>query len=233
MRRFSWVLIFVAGVVAYVVVLHVMLDTKNVNFFPSLLLLGAITVRVAVLVFAEGGGRNLPVGPWVIATTAVAGGVVGTVAAGVLEYDTLRTMGTLPMVVVGIIEEGAKLIVPIVVYLGCRPKDPRGGVVDIAVVDQTLLLRALLSPAGHVAWTGFTVAMLWRNPTATRRGRAVWAFLGSYAVAVALHATWDGANSLPVHIVVAVVSLVVRHGLVHAVHESVPAGPGPVVASAA
>jgi len=136
--------------------------------------------------------------------------------------------------------------VPLAVFLLWRPKDPRGGVVvgiasgmgfatletmgygfqallqagSIAAVDQTLLLRALLSLAGHVAWTGFTVAMLWRIPTAARRGRAVWAFVSAYVVAVALHATWDGANSLPVHVVIAIISLVVLLVLVHRAHRS-------------
>ena len=35
---------------------------------------------------------------------------------------------------------------------------------NLAEVDQTLLLRALLSPAGHVAWTGLTAAALWSIP---------------------------------------------------------------------
>jgi RsiW-degrading membrane proteinase PrsW (M82 family) len=73
---------------------------------------------------------------------------------------------------------------------------------SLAAVQQTLLLRALLSPAGHVAWTGLTVAALWRIPTAARRGRAIGLALAAFLAAVLLHAAWDGFNSVIVHIIV-------------------------------
>jgi RsiW-degrading membrane proteinase PrsW (M82 family) len=244
-RRMVWLLVLVVGVVAYEVVLRVMIDTKNVNFFPTLLLIGAITVPVSVLVFAESGGRTISVTPWLVATTAIVGGVVGTIAAGMLEYDTLRELGTVPMVLVGIIEEGAKLIVPLIIYLVVRPTDPRGGVIigiasgmgfatletmgygfqallsaqSISAVDDTLLLRALLAPACHIAWTGMCTAMLWRIHSSRHRTRAVAAFLGTYFAAVALHATWDGSTSVPVHAVVAGIGLIVLLAFLHRAHR--------------
>jgi protease PrsW len=246
LRRMVWLLVLVAGIVAYEVVLRVMVDTENVNFFPSLLLIGAITVPLSVLVFAETGGRTTTVSTGVVATTAIVGGVVGTITAGTLEYDTLRDLGTVPMVLVGIIEEGAKLIVPLVIYLFVRPKDPRAGVIigiasgmgfatletmgygfqallsagSISAVDDTLLLRALLAPACHIAWTGMCAAMLWRIHSARHRARAVAAFLGTYVVAVALHATWDSSTSVPVHGVVAGIGLVVLLVFLHRAHRA-------------
>ncbi|MEW9266230.1 PrsW family intramembrane metalloprotease [Kineococcus endophyticus] len=251
LARLAWLGVLVAGVLAYVVVLRVMVNTENLNFFPSLLLLGAITVPVSVLAFAETGGRGPAVRGWLVATVAIAGGVVGTVTAGTLEFDTLRTLGTVPMLFVGLIEEFAKLVVPLAVFLVLRPRDPRGGVVvgvasgmgfavletmgygfqellrarSIAAVDEELLLRGLLSPACHIAWTGMTVAMLWRIPSARRRGRAVWAFVGTYLLAVVLHATWDSSGSDLVHLVVAVVGLVVLFVFLLRAHRRVPATP--------
>jgi RsiW-degrading membrane proteinase PrsW (M82 family) len=247
-RRLTWVAVLVAGVLAYLAVLRVMVDTQNVNYFPSLLLIGSITVPAAVLVLAGGGSGARPS---LVAVTAVVGGIVGTVAAGNMEYSTLRTLGVVPMAFVGIIEEGAKLLVPLAVLLLTRPRDPRGGVVigiasgtgfatletmgygfqallragNVDAVDQTLLLRALLSPACHIAWTGLTVAALWRIPSARHRGRAVWTFLGAYVLAVVLHATWDASTSLVAHVVVAGVSLVLLLVLVHRSHRRVGAAP--------
>ncbi|MFB9376652.1 PrsW family intramembrane metalloprotease [Kineococcus gynurae] len=232
--RFAWLGVLVAGVAAYVVVLRVMVGTENLNFFPSLLLIGSITIPVTVLAFAENGRHGPAVSGWLVALVAITGGVVGTVTAGTLEYDTLRALGTVPMLFVGIIEEFAKLLVPLVLVLVLRPRDPRGGVVvgiaagmgfatletmgygfqellrarSIAAVDDELLLRGLLSPACHIAWTGMTVAMLWRIPSARRKGRAVMTFLLTYLLAVALHATWDGSSSQLVHVLVAVIGLV-------------------------
>jgi RsiW-degrading membrane proteinase PrsW (M82 family) len=240
-RRWAWAGVLVGGAIAYVVVVRVMLATENVNFFPSLLLIGAVTVPMAVLVFAELGGRSVAEPPWIIVTTAIAGGVIGTVTAGVLEYDALRELGALPMVFVGLIEESAKLIVPVLLYLALRPSDPRGGVIvgvasgmgfatletmgygfqallsahSITAVDDTLLLRALLSPACHIAWTGATVAMLWRIRSAPDHRAAVLGFAAVFAAAVALHATWDSSTSVGVHTAVALVGVAALLTLIH------------------
>ncbi|WP_323132318.1 PrsW family glutamic-type intramembrane protease [Kineococcus indalonis] len=244
LRRAAWLGVLVAGVLAYLVVLRVMVDTRNLTFFPSLLLLGSATVPLAVLVFAESGGRSIPVRAWVVVATAVAGGVVGTVTAGVLEYRALLELGPASVLLVGVIEEAAKLVVPLVVLLLTRPRDARGGIVvgiasgtgfavletmgygfqallsagSVAAVDQTLQLRALLSPAGHVAWTGFVVAALWRTTASPSRGRAVAGFAGAFALAVVLHTVWDLGTSLTVHVAVVVVSVVLLLVLVHRAH---------------
>jgi RsiW-degrading membrane proteinase PrsW (M82 family) len=236
--------ILIGGVVTYLVVLFVMIDTQNVNLFPSLLLIGAITVPMSVLVLANQAGSPSRVPGWAIAFTAIVGGVVGVVTAGLLEYDTLRGLGAVPMVLVGVIEEAAKLIVPVILYVLWRPRDPRGGVIigiasgmgfatletmgyglqallsgGVAAVDQTLLLRALFSPACHIAWTGMTVAMLWRIRPAAHHVRAFLGFLLTYAAAVTLHAVWDGSTRLAVHVGVAAVGLIVLGAFILASHR--------------
>lgn len=246
--RFGWLGVLVLGVLAYLLVLHTLIRTDNPNFLPSLILLGSIVVPVTVLVFAASGGRRIAVPTGLVVFTAIAGGVIGTVAAGTVEYDTLHDLGALPMILVGLIEEAAKLIVPLVLLLAVRRPNPRAGVIigvasgmgfatletmgygftallqhgSLAAVEQTLLLRALLSPAGHVAWTGLTVAALWRIPSATRRGRAVGRAVAAFVAAVALHAAWDGLDSLVVHIVVGVLSITVLLVMIHRAHRVVP-----------
>lgn len=245
LRRAGWLVVLVCGVAAYVVVLRVMVATENINFFPALLLIGATTVPLSVLALVYAGRRRLVVPPWVVLSTAIVGGIVGVLAAGVLEYDTMRGLGVLPMVFVAIIEEAAKLVVPLLLLVLFRPRDARPGVVvgvasgmgfavletmgygfqallsahSIAAVDETLLLRGLLSPSCHIAWTGMTVAMLWRLPSAQHRGRALTALGATYLVAVALHATWDGSSSLPVHVLVASISLLVLIGFILRSHR--------------
>lgn len=243
--RWAWVAVLVGGVLAYLLVLRVMIRTENINFFPSLLLIGAITVPVSVLVFAVSGGRTVRTSTTPVVFTAIVGGIVGTVTAGALEYDTLRRLGALPMLAVGVIEEGAKLVVPLAVLLLLRVRHPRDGVIigiasgmgfatletmgygfqallaagNVGVVDQTLLLRALLSPACHIAWTGLTTAMLWRLAGPAARGRAMLSFVGSFVFAVVLHATWDASSSVPAHVVIAAIGLVVLLVLVHRTHR--------------
>ncbi|WP_203567242.1 hypothetical protein [Aestuariimicrobium ganziense] len=91
-------------------------------------LIGAATVPLAVLVFATVGGRDQVVDLSTVVVAAAAGGLVGTVVAGVLEYDTLRQLSVAPMPGVGLIEEASKLIVPVaVLLLSTRARDVRAG----------------------------------------------------------------------------------------------------------
>lgn len=247
-KRLSWVGVLVAGVGFYLLVLRTLVATENINFFPSLILLGSVTVPATVLVFAWDTGRQPAVSVRIVAVTAVCGGIVGTLAAGTLEYDALRRLGTLPMLAVGVIEELAKMVVPAILLLIVRRPKPGAGLIvgvasgmgfatletmgygftallearSLAAVDETLLLRALLAPAGHVAWTGMTVAALWNIPIAPRKGRAVLLALAAFVVAVILHTAWDGSNNLIVHVVVVVLSLAILLVLIHRSHR--PAG---------
>lgn len=247
-RRFAWIGVLILGSLAYLLVLRTLTRTENLNFVPSLILLGSIVVPITVLVFAASGGRRIVAPTGMIVFTAIAGGVIGTVAAGTLEYDTLHALKVLPMILVGLIEESAKLIVPLLLLLIVRRPDPQSGVIigvasgmgfatletmgygfnallsqgNLAAVEQTLLLRALLSPAGHVAWTGLTVAALWRIPSAARKGRAVAQAAGAFVGAVLLHAAWDGSNSLVVHLLVGAFSIAILLVMIHRSHR----GPG-------
>lgn len=246
LRRWSWLWVLVVGSALYLLVLRTLVATENLNFFPSLLLLGSVVVPASVLAFAASSGRSVLVPAGLIAFVAVMGGIVGTVAAGTLEYDALHRLGVLPMLLVGLIEESAKLIVPLVVLLTTRYRGPRAGVIigvasgmgfatletmgygfnallstrSIAGVEATLLLRALLSPAGHVAWTGLTVAALWAVVSASRKGRAVARLVGTFVAAVLLHAAWDGSNNLVVHVVVGLLSFTALLVAIHRAHRS-------------
>lgn len=241
MPRWAWAVVLVGGVVAYNAVWRVMVGTQNATYFPTLLLIGAVTVPFAVLTYAAGALRGLRLDPWLVILTVVVGGLIGTLAAGILEYDTMRRLGTIPMLSVGLIEESAKLIVPLAIFLTMRPHDPRGGIVlgiasgmgfatletmgygfqallatgNLGAVDLTLQLRALLSPACHIAWTGMATAALWRTSSAPERRRAVGEFVLAFLLAVLLHALWDGSTSLPVHVGITLFGFAILLWLIH------------------
>jgi protease PrsW len=254
-HRLSWVAVLVLGVAAYLLVLRTAVATENVNFVPSLLLLGSAVVPGTVLTFAATGGRRIVVSSGLLALVALLGGIIGTVAAGTLEYDALRRLGALPMLFVGLIEEAAKLVVPLVVLLLSRYRGAAAGVVvgvasgmgfatletmgygftallksgTLSALDSTLLLRALLAPAGHVAWTGMTAAALFAIGTSTVKGRAFFRFVATFIGAVLLHAAWDGSNSLVIHVLVAVVSVTGLLVVIHRTRRS-PGTPAPTAA---
>jgi protease PrsW len=67
---------------------------------------------------------------------------------------------------------------------------------NLGVLDDVLLIRGLMSPAGHAAWTGLVCAVLWRERL--KAGHAVfnWRVGGAFATAVILHALWDTFASM-------------------------------------
>jgi protease PrsW len=234
-RRWAWIAVLVGGVVLFEIVRRVLIETQNPNLIPALLLLGAGVAPAAFVAFVL--GRRLPwdISTGAIAGVAVLGGLIGVVAAGLLEYNSLRDLGVLPLVLVGLIEEAAKLIVPAALLVFWRRyRRPADGLLvgvaagagfaaletmgyafvtliqsqgNIEAVQSILLLRGLLSPAAHMAWTGLTATALWYAANHGWKGRAVLRFLAVFVLAVALHATWDSVGTIPVYIVLSIISL--------------------------
>src|SRR3954464_2985277 len=96
-RRGGWAGTFVVGTALSLAVLAVLADTNNPNLFPTMILLGALVVPLTFVTFAAGrSGRWLIDGP-TLGGCLLFGGVVGVVVAGLLEYDAMRRLGTLPM----------------------------------------------------------------------------------------------------------------------------------------
>jgi uncharacterized membrane protein YsdA (DUF1294 family) len=112
-RRWAWLGVLVIGLILYVVVLRTLVHTQNPNFVPALILLGATVIPLAFLTFAQARTGRWQVPSSALAVAAFFGGVIGIVVAGTLEYNSLRDLGVLPMVLVAVIEEAAKLIVPV------------------------------------------------------------------------------------------------------------------------
>ncbi|WP_255472659.1 PrsW family intramembrane metalloprotease [Quadrisphaera setariae] len=234
MRRWSWVLVLVVGLVLFEAVRRALVATGDPNFVPSLLLLGAAVAPATFIAFIAGRRLAYDVPALVVVLVAFVGGVVGVVTAGILEYDELRRLGGAAVLGVGLIEEGSKLVAPAAVLLLTRYRARVDGVLlgvasgagfaaletmgygfvalvesrgDVAAVDQVLLLRGLLSPAAHMAWTGLTAAALWSAASARFRPAALLRLLGAFVLAVLLHAAWDGIGGVVAYAVLSVISL--------------------------
>jgi hypothetical protein len=103
LHRFDWLAVLVVGIVLFELVRQ--LSKPKPDFVPSLILLGAAIFPATFLTFIA--GRRLPADiPGIpVAVTVLLGGVIGTVVAGTLEYDTLQRLGAVPMLAVAVIEE--------------------------------------------------------------------------------------------------------------------------------
>jgi RsiW-degrading membrane proteinase PrsW (M82 family) len=220
----TWFQVLVIGTVLFFVVHGAFLVTDNSNFVPTLLFLGAFVVPMSFVlyVYEREPARDIPLA--LLAVSFLWGGIVATVVAGVIEYHTLRALGPLELFGVGFIEESTKLFVPIILLVvASHYRSEAHGLVfgvaagmgfaalesmgygftslmrnqgDIRDAESVLLVRGLLSPAGHAAWTGLVCAVLWRERAKFGRFRMNLPVLGAFTAAVLLHALWDILDSL-------------------------------------
>jgi RsiW-degrading membrane proteinase PrsW (M82 family) len=223
--RSAWLRTLGVGLALYAVVTIATVVTGNLHLVPSVILLGSLLVPVTFVVYVF---ERVPIGTEVIpalATCFVVGGLVGTAAASILEYETLRDLGVLPMLAVGLIEESVKLVVPLVIFRQRRFLAPAAGVLfgvtagmgfasfesmgyglaeliqsggQIGATEALLAIRGVLSPTGHAAWTGLVCAALWRARARRPRARAYAWVAAAFLTAVVLHALWDATDSLVV-----------------------------------
>lgn len=252
--RHGWLLVLALGVLFFFVDERTMVSTENLNFLPSVIVLGSAVVPVAFVTFIYGRRLAFDVPVGTVWATAVVAGLVGTIVAGVLEYRTLRDLGVLPMLGVALIEETAKLLIPLAILLwrpwrrradglllgvaagaGFAALETMGyGLVtllqsqgDIDSVQNLLLIRGLLSPAGHMAWTGIAAAALWSAAASGWSRAGVRRLVLAFVVVVAIHTAWDTVADLAGYLVLSVLSLLV---LTYVTHRIAVVDPLPHVA---
>ncbi|MEU8821333.1 PrsW family glutamic-type intramembrane protease [Actinoplanes sp. NPDC048796] len=236
-RRWAWLAVLVVGLGLYFLVLRTLVHTQNPNFVPALILLGASVVPASFLTFAQARTGRWEVPTSVLLVTAFFGGVIGVVVAGTLEYDALRDLGTLPMVVVAVVEESAKLIVPVVLLMTVLVRHTRrlpsdGLVIGIAsgmgfaaLETMGYAFTALLQSNGNV---GAVEETLFVRGLTSPAGHTAWTgltcgalwmmlsapsvrhllqFAATFIGAVALHTAWDTFGSTWAYVVLGVLSL--------------------------
>ncbi|MGO1225639.1 MULTISPECIES: PrsW family intramembrane metalloprotease [unclassified Brachybacterium] len=245
--RFSWLLTLGIGILAYLATFTIMLLTRNPTMLPTILLVGAATIPLTVLLLAQSSKVGALVPTRIVLLTAVLGGLFGICAAGLEEAIAGLVLGRASILLVGIIEESAKLVVPLIV-LALAHRVTRGGGIVIGIasatgfavletmgygfnallskngglgaLDATLVLRGILVPAGHVAWTGSICAALWYLVETTHKGRGVLALVVSYVGAIILHTAWDATTNGVLHIAIGLISVGVLLWLIIAAHRA-------------
>jgi RsiW-degrading membrane proteinase PrsW (M82 family) len=218
-----WFHVLVGGLVLFIVANTALAATSNEGLVAPVIIIGAFLVPVTFVVYMHGRLHVTDIPVPILEAIFLFGGGLGVVIAGFIEYETLRTLALTRLLGVGLIEESAKLLLPIVIYARGRYRSGMDGLLigvtcgmgfaaletmgygvvalakshgDVGALDQTLLLRGLLSPAGHAAWTGFVCGVLWSQRSRATHRVLNWAVVGAFALAVGLHASWDALGSI-------------------------------------
>ncbi|MGH3824247.1 MAG: PrsW family glutamic-type intramembrane protease [Pseudonocardiaceae bacterium] len=242
-RRWAWLPVLGGGIGLYIAVRQALVITENPRLVPALLVLGVVVIPVSFVVYVDGRNPVYDVPLSVLLSCALLGGVLGAAVAGVLEFDTALWLDELPPVSVGVIEEAAKLLVPIaiLIFTRYRAKTADGLLIGVAVgmgfalldtlgygfvtllatggdlteVEGLVLLRAALNPAAHAAWTGLAAAALWWAHTQGWRLRGLAAAVGGFGLAVALHTLWAATTAWYSYLIVGIISFALLLGQTH------------------
>jgi len=193
----SWWRVLLAGGALWVASVVVAGVTGNFNLVPTVVLLGSFLVPVtAVLWYLDHYDSEVAAGR-VVFNAFLVGGVLGVLAASLLE-GWVAGGGIVAFLGVGLIEEGAKLLALVLVARRLPKVAVRDGVVLGAAVGfgfaalessgyaltalfanasghlslialvETEVLRAVLAPLGHGLWTAILGGVLF---AAARDGR--------------------------------------------------------------
>lgn len=219
----KWFQILVIGAVLFFGTEQALKFTGNINFVPTVILLGAFLVPATFVAYFYSQEQildkasHLAIPLSLIAITFLVGGVIGSVVAGFFEYTTLRTSNISTLFSAALIEEAAKLIFPVIIFIRGRYRSKADGLLfgitcgmgfaaletmgyglvallqsqgNVGALQETLLIRGLLSPVGHAAWTGLVCAVLWRQREKNHKPFGAVVFV-AFILAVVFHAVWD------------------------------------------
>lgn len=217
-----WLRIFLTGLALWVATVVVIFLTRNPTLLPTLVLLGSFLVPVTFVAWAFSRRDTGEVSAGLLMGTFLAGGVLGVLAASVLESYLLRPSAWL-FLGVGLIEEAVKLATLAFLTRHLVLKTVRDGMIfgaavgfgfsalesagyafvalfttrglSLVQVVQTEILRGVLAPVGHGLWTAILGGVLFSASTQDHfvLGRRL---LLSYLGVSVLHALWDSMHSV-------------------------------------
>ncbi|MGZ3382844.1 MAG: PrsW family intramembrane metalloprotease, partial [Isosphaeraceae bacterium] len=225
-QRWRWLAVFLSGLVLWILSVVVTGLTQNPNLIPTVVLLGSFLVPATAVIYYLDHSPSTTVSTQRVFFAFLYGGVLGVLAASVLEAWLLQN-GPLVYVGVGLIEEFVKVLALLLVALGIRHFTTRDGIVLGASVGFGFaafessgyalsalftpnglsltslvfaeVLRGVLAPLGHGLWTGILGGALFA--AASKRGRlAIFSlrFIGLFLLVSLLHALWDSMRGLAI-----------------------------------
>jgi RsiW-degrading membrane proteinase PrsW (M82 family) len=133
--RWAWLPVLLVGIGLFIAVQRALVISGNPMLVPSLLVLGSLLVPVSFVVYIDGRNPAYDLPLSVLLSCALLGGVLGSAVASVLEFDTIQRLGELPTALIGLIEEAAKLLVPvgILIFTRYRANPADGLLIGVAV----------------------------------------------------------------------------------------------------
>lgn len=217
-RQYNWYKLLFVGIFTYIIGLVVLVFTGNPNMFPAIVILGNFLIPVTYVAFFYEKRHFSKVRMIDILVSFFYGGFLGTFSAAMLEPLFIGNLDLRGSLIVGVIEELAKII-GVLILIRHRCNNLRvdgiilgaaagmgfaalessgytfttflqaGGSLSSAV--YTTLLRGILSPLGHGTWTAILAGALVSQCSCGDSNINI-KVIGAYITVVILHGLWDG-----------------------------------------
>lgn len=218
----SWWRVLLIGFFFYFATLVALILTRNPNLFPTVVMVGSFMIPVTYVAFFYD-HRNLSrLTIPSIARAFIYGGLLGVIAASILEPLFISRLDFATAFIVGLIEEFAKILGILVIARHMNHDAEMDGLLlgvaagmgfaalesngyaftaflrsegSLSATVFITLLRGLLSPIGHGTWTAILTSVLFRE---SREGhfRLNAKVIGAYLTVSILHGLWDGLPGL-------------------------------------
>jgi RsiW-degrading membrane proteinase PrsW (M82 family) len=220
-RHGWWWKTLLAGFGLWILTILVTAVTSNVNLIPTLILLGSFLVPFCVVLFVIERVTGT-VSTMQAVMLFFVGGVCGVLGASLLEANLHPSIGI--YVGVGLIEEFVKAVILVVATRRTMPKTRAQGALLGATVGagfaafesagyafnsaisaqgvallpllQTEVVRAILTPVGHVVWTAILGAVIFGTAKGGSKFRLSVAVVVVYVGVSLLHALWDSMSGI-------------------------------------
>lgn len=217
-RRNAWLKVLTTAALFYVLLLVALLLTGNSNLFPTVVMVGNFMVPVAYVAFLYERRHLSRLTMPTVSFAFLYGGLLGILAASLIEPIFITQLNLNAIIRVGFIEEFAKILGVLVIASHKRHDSEMDGLIlgaaagmgfaalenngyaftaflasngNISVTVIVTLIRGFLSPLGHGTWTAILASVLFRE---SRNGhfRIDLQVIGAYLLVSVLHAMWDG-----------------------------------------
>jgi RsiW-degrading membrane proteinase PrsW (M82 family) len=225
--RRLWLWALAIGVVVLLVAAFITALTDDTILVPNVIMVGSFLVPVCTVLFVLGLPRTTYLTLEVLVLGFLAGGTAGVVVTAVTEVYVLPdAVGTNALI--GLIEEGGKILILLAVAHLVRTRVPRDGMVlgatvgagfaafetsgyvlrvmiehsDDAILNilETEAFRGLLAPFGHITWTAILGGAVFASAWHTGRFRFDRRVGWTLLGVVALHGFWDAAYGWAIRI---------------------------------
>ncbi len=189
-QRNAWLKVLAIAVDFYIILLAALLLTHNSNLFPILVMVGSFMVPLAYVAFFYERRHFSQLTLPKISQTFIFGGLVGVIAASILEPFFIRQLDLVSVLKVGFIEEFVKILGVLLITRNLRRDLEMDGLIlgaaagmgfaalessgyaftaflvsngSISATVIVTLIRGLLSPLGQGTWTASLISVLFRE----------------------------------------------------------------------